>query len=912
MKPTPTPPHETDRNLLFGVLALQLDLIGPEQFAEACAAWAARKEVPLADLLTERGWVKPADRADVDRLMRRTLDAHGGDAHRSLVAVADGKALSTLEAVADFTVNSVPGGAPAADGELTTTAVRSPESLGRYTLLRLHDQGGLGRVWLARDDVLGREVALKELRPERAADPWFRARFLNEARITGQLEHPGIVTVHDLAQWPGTDRSFYTMRFVQGRTLTAAIRQYHSQRQTCQVGPLELTILLNAFVAVCNAVAYAHSRGVIHRDLKGHNVILGDYGEVVVLDWGLAKLVDPAEGSRPAPPVALQKAAGHEHTETGLQMGTPGYMAPEQAEGRHELVGIASDVYGLGAILYDILTGRPPFKDSGTTEAMRRLHQEEPTPPRRACPAVPPALEAICMKALARRPERRYATATELAREVQRWLADEPVSAYREHPSERLGRWARRHRSAAIVAAAALLAAVAALALSTFLIGRERSRAQAAYRSEADHRRSAEAAFRIARGGVDRLYYKALDDPLLNEPRMGPLRQDLIAAALNSYRELAEARPDDPGLRDHLGWSHLRYVRVALAQGAVARALDHGRQALAIFESLVREHPAHAVYLTGLASCHLDLAYAYREAHQMAAAEEAHRASVRIAQDLARTRKDGKSERLLAATYDGLGEVYRLTDQLGRAASAHGEALTLWESLTRGGDPSAPRDDLYHLASCRASLASILQRRGDRRQAEASFRRAEATLQRLIVDHPSAAYRNKLAYVSKDLGLLHAEAGDAAEAGRLLGRSLEIWRRLADDHPEVVEYRSNLAASHHHLGDLRRADAGPPGRPDSAASHYKEALATWEALRRRHPDLPRVRNECAKELFNLGEFHDAAGRPAEAEPYFREARDLWESLSGDERKEYERRYRARLQARLRGSKGSPPNPARGR
>src|SRR5262249_48959945 len=173
----------------------------------------------------------------------------------------------------------------------------------RYTLTRLHATGGIGRVWLAYDSDLDREVALKELRPERTEDRGFADRFLHEARITGQLEHPSIVPVYELTRRPEDGQPFSTTRFIRGRPLTDAIRAYHDKRAGGCAEPLERVALLNAFVATCNAVAYAHSRGVIHRDLKGQNVVLGDFGEVVVLDWGFAKVLGGADDSAGATPV---------------------------------------------------------------------------------------------------------------------------------------------------------------------------------------------------------------------------------------------------------------------------------------------------------------------------------------------------------------------------------------------------------------------------------------------------------------------------------------------------------------------------------------------------------------------------------------------------------------------------------
>ncbi|MCI0456759.1 MAG: serine/threonine protein kinase, partial [Gemmataceae bacterium] len=291
-------PGVTDRNLLFGVLALQADLITQAQFVEACTLWSTRKQVPLADLLIERGFLTVTDQAHVDWLLQRQLHKHAGDIHASLTAVADGAVRQALSALEDADISqSLAELAPTAANDIGATIDHVPEPGQRYTLTRLHATGGIGRVWLAHDSTLGRDVALKELRPERADNARVAARFLHEAQITGQLEHPGIVPVYELTQRPDDHQPFYTMRFIKGRTFCDAIRTYHQKRATGRAEPLEQIALLNAFVAVCNAVAYAHSRGVIHRDLKGQNIVLGDFGEVIVLDGGFAKVLGRAEGS---------------------------------------------------------------------------------------------------------------------------------------------------------------------------------------------------------------------------------------------------------------------------------------------------------------------------------------------------------------------------------------------------------------------------------------------------------------------------------------------------------------------------------------------------------------------------------------------------------------------------------------
>jgi serine/threonine protein kinase len=287
----------------------------------------------------------------------------------------------------------------------------------RYTRTSLHASGGMGSVWRARDMQVGREVALKELRAE-AADGPTAARFLREARITGQLEHPGVVPLYEIGQDQATGRPFYTMRFVRGQTLTQKAEAFHRRRRAGQDEPLEFVHLLTAFVSVCNTVAYAHSHGIIHRDLKGDNIILGDFGEAIVLDWGLAKHLDATEDVLDATGI---EEVGAGQTMMGEVIGTPAYMAPEQADGRLDLVGPRTDVFGLGAILYEILTGRPPYSGVDTLTVLRRAARAEIDPPRTHWPEVPAGLESACLRALARDPADRHATAADLAQEVHGW-----------------------------------------------------------------------------------------------------------------------------------------------------------------------------------------------------------------------------------------------------------------------------------------------------------------------------------------------------------------------------------------------------------------------------------------------------------------------------------------------------------
>jgi serine/threonine protein kinase len=411
---------DADRNLIFGVLALQAELIDAAQFVEACLVWTARKHQHLADVLIERGWIEPADRGHLDYLLQRKLGKHGGDMRASLAAIPEDVKRS-LAALEDGDIQQSLANLPASV-DAGVTVSQAPAAAEHYCRLRLHATGGIGRVWLARDNHLGREVALKELRPERAGQGNTAARFLQEAQITGQLEHPGVIPVYELVQGPDGGQAFYTMRFVKGRTLSQAVRAFHETRLAGREDPHAFPALLSAFATVCNTVAYAHARGVIHRDLKGHNVVLGDFGEVVVLDWGLAKLVGRPAGA-PDDASVIVGAAGTDsgYTIQGQALGTPAYMAPEQSAGSLELIDHRTDVYGLGAILYEILTGTPPFTGGSTEEVLRKVREEAPAPPRSMWPEAPPALEAVCRRALAKEPSDRPASAAELAQVVQGW-----------------------------------------------------------------------------------------------------------------------------------------------------------------------------------------------------------------------------------------------------------------------------------------------------------------------------------------------------------------------------------------------------------------------------------------------------------------------------------------------------------
>jgi PAS domain S-box-containing protein len=411
-----------ERNLLLAALALHAGMIDSQQFAQACKLRGDTPDEPLEDALVERGWVPAADRPVLGYLLQRALNKHDGNAKAALasLAVAGRKSLAALEALDSARTVADASPAPASPQPRAAKPAPSPEQ--RYAWRSVHASGGIGRVWQAQDHQLDRVVAVKELLPDRAADAKSAARFLREARLTGQLEHPGIVPVYELTARADTNQPFYAMRFVRGQTLSRANETYHAKRSAGGPEPPEFVTLLAAFVAVCHTIAYAHSRGVVHRDIKGDNVMLGDFGEVIVLDWGLAKLMDrPELDAADSANGAVDENQPAGVTVQGEVVGTPAYMAPEQAQGRLDQIDQRTDIFGLGGMLYEILTGRPPFVGSNTIEVLRKAMRGDPPRPRELWPEVPPALEEACLRALAKDPGQRYARAEDLAQEVQSW-----------------------------------------------------------------------------------------------------------------------------------------------------------------------------------------------------------------------------------------------------------------------------------------------------------------------------------------------------------------------------------------------------------------------------------------------------------------------------------------------------------
>jgi serine/threonine protein kinase/tetratricopeptide (TPR) repeat protein len=792
---------------------------------------------------------------------------------------------------------------PGAVAQVAAGLLLQPERAGRaglptvagYEILAPLGRGGMGLVYQARQLRFGRVVALKMIRGGAHANPRDLARFRTEAAAVARLEHPNIVPIYEVGEQDGW--AYFALEFVPGGSLAR-----HLAGRPQPAGPSAQLV-----ETLARAMDYAHVQGIVHRDLKPANILLqkseienpkserelapaasdfgfriSDFGFRIsdfspkVTDFGLAKRLDPEPG--------ISNAC--ERTATGEILGTPSYMAPEQTWGRPGEVGPAADVYALGAILYECLTGRPPFQAATPLDTLLQVRTEEPVPPRRLVPAVPRDLETICLKCLHKEPRRRYASAGALAEDLRRFLDGAPVRARPVRAWERTVRWARRRRAVAALAAcsgAAVLALVvfgvwhyvqlqgynAELRTERNTADRLRELAQS-QEAEARHQKDeaerqwqrAEANFKNALDAVVQMLARVSEDEtgLAHEPRMEQVRQKLLDDALRFCQDLLKQKGTDRLTRQETAAIHLHIGDLQKRLGRQAAAEAAYRAAIELYQTLAGEFPGRPAYRFELAGCYTNLGNLLADSPRRKEAEEAYRRALEVQEALVREDPDEAEYRSdLAGNQHNLGTLMLENGQLAEAEPALRQALDHRRRLAEQHPQNAAfRQDV---ARTQNNLGMVLRSADRNREAEQEFRQALDLQRRLVEEFPRVpAYRQELAGSHNCLAGVLIDGNELPEAETQYGHALALQQRLAEEFPRVPDHRRDLASTHHNLALLLERMQ----RLQKAEQAHRRALDLFRGLVEEVPEVPGYQNMLGDSLAHLARVLRDQGRLADA------------------------------------------------
>ncbi|PJB42946.1 MAG: hypothetical protein CO108_10955, partial [Deltaproteobacteria bacterium CG_4_9_14_3_um_filter_63_12] len=911
------------RDLILGVLSEKLGMATPRQLAHITAT----NDGSMGDTLAQEANWTQARRTLMEGLVDAALGAHGGDVDETLEAFGgEGSLLRSfggaLTMTADGDVHEI--AIEEADEDLTAV---TPEPLGRYrsgahgtaSVEESEELGrcGIGRVVIAYDSHLGREVALKELLPGRDVSNTLDTlsshtiRFLREARVTGQLEHPNIVPVYELGRRPdGT--LYYTMKVVRGRTMREVLDGSQGLRDRLK--------LLPHFVSLCQALAYAHSRGVVHRDIKPSNVMLGEFGETVLLDWGLAKVKGARDlGERELERnVELLKDSSPSQTGAGEMLGTPLYMSPEQATGKIEQIDARSDVWSLGAMFYEILTGASPFDDESLVRVVYNVIQAKPTDISERCPEAPPELAAICRRALRKERNDRYSDAKAMADEVEAYLTGDRVSSYEYSTRELISRFAKKHRSAlAIIGAASVLLVVMALSfMAALMIERDRARdaeqeavvaleQATAARAQAedlvqfvlvDMRRKLEAVGRlelmdevVARvtGYYERSGFHSDHDILLKGRALlvlgdvhrarGDLQRSIEAfgVAVTSLEPMAA----NPEVAVPLIEAYVNRADLTLDLGRFEETAADLKRALEIGALKPIKSAENGDLKFALSKVHMGLASLAEKTGDIANSLEEIEAGIRLRNELVladATQVEWAA--FLATAYQNKGRLLSDQGHLVTARQANDRALEGRRELVAQEPHNTEfRRDLAQSLNAAGELYVTL---GEDASALAAFQEEEGLRLELTRHDPTnALWREDLASCHWSLGGLYLDQGDNAAA------KVQFEAVAAELEPLVAQSANNLALAR--FLTVTRTNLGRielnTQHPSVAWPIFESSIASLQTLTQSAPqnlswqrDLVVTLNLKASALLSLG-------RPVEAREAFRQGLLLTEALSdGDQ------------------------------
>ena len=757
--------------------------------------------------------------------------------------------------------------------------------LDNYDLLEEIGQGGMGLIFKARQRSLNRIVALKMLRLGSWATPDDLQRFRTEADAVANLDHAHIVPIYEVGTFHG--QPYFTMKLMEGGSLAQAVG-----REPGEGGKDGRRRAADVAATVARAVHYAHQRGILHRDLKPANILLDAAGQPHVTDFGLAKRLRVRTGAPPAPsanggsgtaePPTADYGEGMDGgpTQVGSVLGTPSYMAPEQAAGQKGLVTTAADVYGLGAILYELLTGRPPFRGETPLETLHQLmHQESPRP-RGLRPEIERDLETIALKCLEKDPRQRYTSALALAEDLERFLAGKPIQARPVGATERLWRWCRRQPALAAVSGFAVVAVAAIVVGSVVFALREAHHAgELAHQKDQTQRALdeaqcqqalAEESFRQAHQAVNDFCVK-VSHQLEAVSRLQPLRKELLEAALRYYQTFLEQRAQDPKLRRELADTHRRVAEIYSSRGSKPQALEAFEKSFALYQELMRDNPADLGLLEEAAWIRFRIGN-----HQptVEASLKVHQDDLALLESLLREHPGSLSlQESRTAGTNSLAVAHRRMGHLDEALRAFERACELQQRLV---------DQYTDKPVLRKNLAIYVNNLGiyqsDMGQTDAalqSFQRALDIRRKLAQTEPqNEKYQFDVAASSRDIGMVQSNTGRQREALAAFEQARAIRERLAQANPGVTLYRNSLAASHRDVGQaLQKLD-----RLDEALASFERSRVLQEELVKADPTVAQYQYDLAHCHFLAGDIQKEQAHRPEAVRAFRKAQELLEAL----------------------------------